>query len=183
MTWKSTPGLRTTVLTCKFSTLHCLQDPEVYNHQTPSLGYHKCKHSKYPVIQQTTECDGDKLVTSFNKAAYYKLLAVLWLAKIPHTRWVTVSQPHHQWEKHTELSCLPVFSKGSVHSKDRIQVVGIFFGPEHMKFLQLPIYILPFICVVFTEKATYSCSRIKSLRLTLSSLNRIWPSSSLTISQ
>lgn len=96
MIWKSTPGLRTTVLTCKFSPLHCLQDPEVYNHQTLSLGYHKCKCSKYPVIQQTTECDREKLVTLFNKAAYSKLFAVLGLAKIPYTKWVTLSRPHYQ---------------------------------------------------------------------------------------
>lgn len=104
MIWKSTPGLRTTVLTCKFSPLHCLQDPEVYNHQIPSLGYHKCKHSQHPVTQQTTECDREKLVTLFNKAAYSKLFAVLGLAKIPYTKWVTASRPHHQWEKHNELS-------------------------------------------------------------------------------
>jgi len=96
MIWKSTSGLRTTDLTCKFSPLHCLLDPEVYNHPTPSLDYHKHKLRKYPVIQQTAECDREKLVTLFNKAAYSKLPAALGLAKIPHTKWVTVRVPHDQ---------------------------------------------------------------------------------------
>lgn len=109
MIWKSTPGFRTTVLTCKFSPLNCLQDPDVYNHQTPSLGYRKCKHSKYPVIQQTTECDREKLVTLFNKAVHSKLFAVLGLATIPHTKRVTVNRPHHQWQTHAKpflFACL-----------------------------------------------------------------------------
>lgn len=55
--------------------------------------------------------DREKLATLFNKAVYFKLFAVLGLAKIPYTKWVTVSRPHGQWEKHTELSCFLSFQK------------------------------------------------------------------------